>query len=161
MKYLIELSVIITAFTLSSCNNETKQTNEATVKTDTSKLAEMKVMIPESTCYTSIMGRDTMHLKVEKFPNVITGNLSYNFYEKDDNVGTIEGTLKGDTLFANYTFMSEGQSSVRQVAFLISDSTATEGFAPMEEKGETMIFKDRNTIRFKEGTKFLKADCLN
>jgi len=160
MKHSIVLSVIISAFTILSCNNEASQAAEATTKTDTTKTEEMKIMIPGSTCYTSIMGKDTMNLKVEKFPNVVTGNLSYNFYEKDDNQGTIDGTLNGDTLIASYTFMSEGKSSVRQVAFLISDSTATEGFGPMEEKDGTMIFKALNTISFKEGIKFIKTDCL-
>lgn len=160
MKYSIALSVIITAFSITSCDNESNQADELTGMTDTIEPTEMKIMIPGSTCYRSIIGKDTMNLKVEKFPNVVTGNLTYNFYEKDDNIGTIDGTLSGDTLIANYTFMSEGKSSVRQVAFLISDSTATEGFGPMEEKEGTMKFKARNTISFKDGNKYVKADCL-
>lgn len=161
MKYPIRLSIIITAFTISSCGSETNQASEeVAANTDTTKTEEMKIMIPGSTCYISVMGKDTMHLKVEKFPNVVTGNLSYNFYEKDDNLGTFDGTFNGDTLIASYTFISEGKSSVRQVAFLISDSTATEGFGPMEEKDDTMVFKARNTISFKEGIKFKKTTCI-
>ena len=159
MKHSVTFSLIITTFAIWSCNNETNQTAEEAAKIDTTKPAEMKIMIPESICYTSIMGKDTMNLKVEKFPNVVTGNLSYNFYEKDDNLGTIDGTLNGDTLIANYTFMSEGKSSERQVAFLVSDSTAIEGFGPIEEKDGKMIFKSRNTISFKAGTKFIKTTC--
>jgi len=161
MKYSIGLTIIITVFTCSFCNNETNQNTKEVAMTDTSKPAEMKMMIPEPNCYTSIIAKDTMRLKVEKFPNVVTGTLSYNFYEKDDNNGTIDGRLNGDTLIANYTFRSEAKTSIRQVAFLISDSTVTEGFGPMEDKAGTMTFKSPNTISFKDGIKFIKTACLN
>lgn len=160
MKYSFRFAVIIAAFSLTSCDNDPLDSVEEITVTDSIRPVENSIMIAESICYTAVVGKDTMNLKVEKFPNVVTGNLSYNFYEKDDNLGTFDGTLNGDTLIANYAFMSEGKSSVRQVAFLISDSTATEGFGPMEEKDGTMIFKARNTISFKDGIKYLKTDCL-
>jgi hypothetical protein len=58
----------------------------------------------------------------------------FKFYEKDSNKGVIDGKLNGDTLLADYKFMSEGIQSTRQVIFLIKDSNATEGYGPMEEK---------------------------
>ena len=73
-------------------------------------------------------------MKVEVFENVVTGTLSYKFYQKDSNKGEFEGTLKGDTLLADYTFMSEGTQSVRQVVFLIKGETAIEGYGDIEEK---------------------------
>jgi hypothetical protein len=144
----------------SSCNNQTEKTPEAvTVQADTAKPAENKIMVPQSACYMAVMKNDTVSLKIEKFPNTVTGTLSYNFNEKDDNNGTIEGTLNGDTLIAAYTFTSEGKSSVRQAAFVITDSTAMEGFGPMEENAGKMMFKDLKGVNFKTGIKLHKIPC--
>ncbi len=158
MKYSM-LLIIIVAVIVFSCNNESKKSTEEATMADTTKSIENKIMIPQSTCYMSVTGKDTFNLKLEKFPNVVTGTLSYNFYEKDDNNGTIDGLLNGDTLTANYTFKSEGKSSIRQVAFLITDSSVIEGFAPMEKKEDKMMFKELKEINFKSGTKFIKIQC--
>lgn len=47
----------------------------------------------------------------------VNGKLTYNLVGKDKNEGTLIGNMKGDTLIGDYTFMSEGVSSVREVAF--------------------------------------------
>jgi hypothetical protein len=46
-------------------------------------------------------------MKIDKDLSVV-GNLCYRFFEKDKNDGTVIGKLQGDTLIADYTFMSEG-----------------------------------------------------
>ena len=116
-------------------------------------------MIPKSGCYASFSGKDTILLKIEVFPNVVTGILKYQVWEKDKNEGTIEGKLSGDTLFANYTFTSEGQTSVREVAFLLNNHQAIEGFGDMEEKNRKMIFTDKSQINFSKGAKLSPIDC--
>jgi hypothetical protein len=116
-------------------------------------------MIPSSSCYFSTTGKDTVKLKVEVFPNVVTGRLSYNLYQKDSNKGEFEGYLHGDTLLADYKFMSEGKLSTRQVIFLIKDNIATEGYGDMEEKDGKMVFKNTNDITFGKGLVLRKVDC--
>ncbi|WP_143019702.1 hypothetical protein [Niabella drilacis] len=141
-----------------ACNNP--QQEAAALSADSSAHKEENhVMIPAATCYTSQSGRDTFFLKTEVFPNVVTGTLSYHFYEKDKNQGTIEGRLSGDTLIADYTFVSEGKSSLREVAFLLGDSTATEGYGPMEEKNGKLAFKNRDSISF-TGGRLHKTSCI-
>jgi len=116
-------------------------------------------MIPSSSCYLSITGKDTVFLKTEIFPNVVTGVLSYKFHEKDNNKGEIDGKLSGDTLVADYRFMSEGKQSTRQVIFLIKDSVATEGYGNMEEKDGKMTFKDVRNVSFGKGLILKKIPC--
>ena len=147
------------AILLISCNNASKETTEATIMKDTSTPLENKIMIPTSTCYSFFNGKDTFKLKVEIFPNVVTGKLSYNFFEKDSNNGTFEGKLHGDTLFADYTFMSEGKQSSRQIIFLLKDNVATEGYRDMEEKDGKMVFKNVHGITFQKGLVFSKTEC--
>lgn len=144
---------------LTSCNNASKKTTEVTTMEDTSKPVENKIMIPSSTCYYSIKGKDTFKLKIEVFPNVVTGTLSYQFSEKDSNYGEFDGKLYGDTLLADYKFMSEGKLSTRQVIFLIKDSVATEGYGDMVEKDGKMVFKDVSKVDFGKGLTLVKTEC--
>lgn len=141
-----------------SCNKSTSSSTETNM-TDSIALSENKAMIPVSTCYMSSMGKDTFHLKVEKFENVVTGQLNYLFHEKDKQRGTFEGVLHGDTLLADYTFMSEGKNSTRQIAFIINDSTAIEGYGEVEERDGKMIIKNTSLLQFGSGLQLKKVSC--
>lgn len=154
-KYLFLLMAAGTVACNSTTNNNTT-VDSLPATTDT---GTMHIQVPNMQCFKSIKGSDTVYLKLERFPNVVTGNLVYNFYEKDKNAGTIDGVLKGDTLIADYTFMSEGQQSVRQVAFLIKDSTATEGYAAIIEEDGKMIFKNTSQLDFSKGIQLKSIPC--
>jgi len=80
-------------------------------------------------------------------------------YEKDSNKGKLEGKLYGDTLIADYKFISEGIESIRQVAFLIKDSMAIEGYADIEQKDGKTVFKNLKSLDFKHGLSLTKIDC--
>ena len=97
---------------IQSCDTDSKNSDNIATSKDTSKAVENKVMIPNTVCYSGVIGKDTAFLKTEIFPNVVTGNLLYKFHEKDNNKGDIDGILKNDTLVADYKFSSEGQPSV-------------------------------------------------
>lgn len=98
-------------------------------------------------------------MKLEKFPNVASGELLYNFFEKDKSNGTFDGILKGDTLIADYTFSSEGQLSVRQVAFLLKDSIAAEGYGEMEQSGDKQTFTNEDSLDFSRGLRMRAVPC--
>lgn len=148
--YLI-LGVGLFLFSCTSNNSKT------TVNQPIEKAA---IMIPKSSCYSAISKKDTILLKLEIFPNVVTGILKYNFFEKDKNQGTIDGKLIGDTVYADYSFTSEGKTSVREVAFLIKDNKVTEGFGEMTEQNGKLIFKNRDNINFSNGIHFNPIDCV-
>jgi hypothetical protein len=158
MKITIITPVIIGLIFIASCDQSA--TTSGTAEKGTSKSGEMKAMIPESACYAGTNGKDSFFLKMEVFPNVVTGKLNYNFFEKDRNTGDIDGVLKGDTLVADYTFKSEGTTSTRQVAFLIKGDTVVEGYGPMDEKENKMIFTDKSKINF-SGTPLKKIPCVD
>ena len=88
----------------------------------------------------------------------VSGSLSYNWYEKDDNSGTFKGAVKNDTVIvANYTFQSEGTTSVRQVAFKIKDSILQQGYGELIMKNDTLFFRDVNLIIFDTKNPFTKG----
>ncbi len=158
MKYPL-LVLFLAAMIIASCNNEPKKSTETTTAEDTVKTVENKIMIPVSSCYSSTTGKDTVTLKVEIFPNVVTGKLSYKLYEKDSSKGEFDGQLHGDTLLADYTFMSEGKLSTRQVIFLIKNNIVAEGYGNMEEKNGKMVFKNIKEVSFEKGLSLKKVEC--
>lgn len=158
MKLVIQKTLLFFLLLLAfACNNEPRQTSIS--GTDTPKTDEMKIMIPAQTCYASSTGKDSVFLKTERFPNVVTGTLEYRFYEKDRSMGEIEGKLFGDTLIADYTFASEGIKSVRQVVFLLQNDLAIEGYGEMAKKDGKLIFKNIKEVKFGNSFKLHKTSC--
>jgi hypothetical protein len=153
------LFLMLSIVSLLSCNPKTTTADDIQNNSASTTATENKIMVPATTCYMGTMGKDTFQLKVEVFENVVTGNLAYLFHEKDRQKGTFEGTMEGDTLIANYTFAAEGQTSVRQIAFLLSGEKATEGYGDIEEKNGAMVFKNVKTLRFGKGPNLAKVTC--
>jgi hypothetical protein len=110
-------------------------------------------------CYAYRTETDTVRLTLQTTQPTATGQLAYRYFEKDRNTGTISGTLHGDTLLADYTFQSEGTTSVRQVAFLRRDTGFIEGFGPVAERGGKMVFTSPRTLHFDAKYTLLPVDC--
>lgn len=111
---------------LFACNESAPASDAPKTDTPAVDTGKMTIQIPRSACYKFANAADTITLKVETFPNVVTGLLNYTLKEKDKNRGEIEGVMRGDTLVADYSFMSEGTRSVRQVKFLINGDVVTD-----------------------------------
>jgi hypothetical protein len=67
--------------------------------------------------------------------------------------------MKGDTLVADYTFMSEGVSSVREVVFLQKDGTLIEGYGDVVDANNKVSFKDKKKLKFDAKNTLTKVDC--
>ena len=143
---------------LDSCGSEPAKDSAETVP-GSDDTTQMTIQIPTSTCYSYTTPRDTIFLKLERFPNVVTGILNYSLREKDKNTGDIDGVLRGDTLVADYTFLSEGTRSVRQVVFLLKDNEAVEGYGEMKEDAGEMVFSNIGSVDFSKGTRLVKVNC--
>ncbi len=96
-------------------------------------------------------------MKLTTRGNKVTGDLIYNFYEKDKSTGVLTGTMKGDTLFANYIFRSEGIESVREVAFIKKEKGYIEGYGDMDDKSGRNF---KNKIKFSEASLLRQIQCL-
>ncbi len=133
------------------------------IETKEPAAASEKMVVEElesKECYRAILKKDTISLTLNiKNGQLSSGNLSY-FYEKDKNEGTLAGEMKGDTLYADYTFMSEGTSSVREVVFLKKGDSYIEGFGDVidDNKGK-VTFKDKKELKFDENIVLSKVDC--
>lgn len=111
-------------------------------------------------CYAYInTGRDSVLLQLHVAGQTVTGDLAYKLYEKDANTGTIRGEMRGDTLFADYTFASEGSESVREVAFLKKGNRLAEGYGEVEERNGRMVFKNKEKLSFNGGIILESVPC--
>ena len=94
-------------------------------------------------CYQAIIEKHTITLTVDvNNVNQFEGELDYSYYQKDKSFGTVFGNVKGDTVFADYTFQSEGKTSVRELVFLKKDGdTFVKGYGEILETNGKMVFK--------------------
>lgn len=133
---LIAFSVII----LASCSNSSGQN-------DKTKETVNKVNEPAA-CYEYSKDSNKVIMHITITDNIVTGDLMYAYFEKDKNTGTIKGEMKGDTLFADYSFMSEGITSVRELAFLKKGNEWVEGYGEAEEQAGKVVFKNKAALAF-------------
>ncbi len=133
-------------------------TPEAEKQTD--ELAAMPTHV--TACYRYQQGNDTISLRLVQTDKQVSGELLYNLYQKDKSNGTLSGQLSGDTLFATYTFQSEGLTSVREVAFLKQDTALVEGYGEVTETGGEMQLADKSQLEFgNTRLEILPCDALN
>ena len=111
-------------------------------------------------CFLYANGRDTVYLALDSWiGDKITGELRYDFFERDGNIGFIEGRISGDTLFADYTFLSEGLVSVREVGFFLGEDQIIEGYGDVEEVDGRMVFWHKDSLDFSNGLVMPKIPC--
>lgn len=132
-----------------ACQSHSKNEEEANAKKSTEKV-----------CYVYMQNRDTITITITPVDSLnFRGTMVYKLAEKDRNVGVLQGFRKGDTLLANYTFQSEGVSSVRQVAFKESDSTLVEGFGEIIQVKDTTKFQNTDSLNFDSKMVLQQTKC--
>jgi hypothetical protein len=114
-------------------------------------------------CYLSIDGTDSSWLNLETSKSgKVTGNLLIKFEKMPKNDGEISGTMKGDTLFVDYTFKVGESDVVRKnpLALLKKDETLILGVGVIETSlGKSYFVKDK-PIDFERGRfTYQPKDC--
>lgn len=137
---------------LAACSSEKKDNasgdSSELIAEDTTFTATNPPAEQSSECYQYVIKKDTVSLKLKVAGEEVTGDLAYNWFEKDRNKGTFAGELKGDTIIAEYLFDAEGMRSVRDVVFLKKDGKLYEGYGNTTEKGGKVTFEDRSKLKF-------------
>lgn len=159
--FLISLALVIFGFT--SCKNEVIETdsleNNKIIDSDTIVSLEDEVELDAISCYRYASTKDTIFLKMTRADAEVTGSLSYNYLEKPESKGTFKGEIIGDTIFAEYAYTAEGESSVREIIFVKKDSSLVEGHGETEvNKGRTK-FKPNAILSYNEVMSLTKVEC--
>ncbi len=148
-------SIFILLLMMISCNG--KQENKAEEITD---IPDKKTEIAEKECYQYAKNNDSISLTLIHGENQkVSGDLVYNFYQKDGNFGSFDGIIKGDTLILNYHFESEGMKSLREEIFLKKGSNLMRGYGEMASLNGKEFIKQRKTIQFDDEFALAKVDC--
>lgn len=154
MKHRV-LVVIFLIFAFTACKEEENEPLPIPTVQE-----EMVANESQIVCYQGIVKKDTFNLSFQIDSNQkVSGELAYLFFGKDKNNGTIAGQMFGDTLKANYTFMSEGLKNVREVVFLRKGKILIEAYGDVSEtEGETK-FKDPKKMYFDSATVLSEIEC--
>ncbi|CAM3707896.1 hypothetical protein [Sphingobacterium prati] len=144
---IINLAWSLLIFAASCQQTGKKKVDETQMQSDTTSAIEAKA---NNGTYQYLKNGDTISLTIAIDGDKVHGDLNYFWKEKDRNVGSIDGVLKDSLLLADYTFSSEGQQSIRQVAFKFTENRAVEGYGEMEEKGNKMSFVEPGKLAFDE-----------
>ena len=156
-KNILLVAGLYVGFLLSGCNNNSAKTvGNPGVQDEPGKSA---TAAQSTVCYILENGKDTVSLKMHINNNQVSGDLLYHYFEKDRNTGTIKGEMKGDTLFAKYTFMSEGKESRRDIVFLKNGDELTEGYANLNPTTGEPDFTDHSAIKFDNKFVLKKSGC--
>lgn len=112
-------------------------------------------------CYISIFKNDTSNLNINVNNGHVWGKLSYKRFEKDSNSGILNGKVQDSLIIGDYSFKSEGITSVREVVFKISGENLLEGYGDMviTKNGDSAKFKNLSNLNFQEDQPFVKKEC--
>lgn len=146
----IVITILFISF-FSACRN-TKSEQQNSVK-------EGALLTESKSCYAFTNGKDSISMSIEINNNKANGDLNFNYYEKDSNKGTFSGNMDTDTLWADYTFMSEGIQSTREVVFLKKGDIWIQGYGEIIEKNGEYVFANHDDIRFDNNFMLEKVEC--
>ncbi|HEY0610152.1 MAG TPA: hypothetical protein VGD35_10860 [Chitinophaga sp.] len=147
--------VYVTGCQPSGSSNE--QTADTVSTTDTVPVAATLPAGPQ--CFTQVVGKDTARLQFTVTGDSVTGKLTYKRYEKDSNKGDIKGTVHGNIIDVQYSFMSEGVMSTNQAVFKVEGDKVYEGRAgEFDKEGRPVFGKDLGRVRF-DSVGFVKGEC--
>lgn len=110
-------------------------------------------------CYEMVLNRDTAHLQMQVRDSTVSGNLDYRWFRKDRNNGHFTGIIRDSLIYADYTFDSEGISSVREVIFRIKDSTLQWASGDITQKEGKVVFTEPASVHFDSIAPFFKIPC--
>ncbi len=150
MKNLVFFSFLFMA----ACNSSETKTGDS--KQDSSLTKQPPVSNAE--CYVMANGKDSATLQLTLSGVSFSGRLIYNLFQKDKNEGEISGIVNDTLLLGNYTFMSEGMTSIREVVFKLKDGKLYEGFGEVIEKANGVSFTDITKLQY-HPVPFIKVSC--
>lgn len=165
--FFMQLLYIITAFVfLTSCNNPNNDTASADPATEGSVHVNATDTIVTDAkpfalagCYEMTIKKDSAFLDLQVIDTLVKGKLDFNFSEKDKNAGTFNGVLRNDKIFADYTFQSEGVTTVREIILQIKDGTLIQAFGDLKEQNGKLVFANKENLQYQMNNPFIKIDC--
>lgn len=155
MKNLSLFCLLFVCIGLESCNKNQKDANA-------SALAEKPISVQ---CYKALYEKDTVELKINTLQRgKISGEMEMKFLDMPIKTGTIAGELRGDTLFADYSFIQGTNDKVtfkNPIAILKRGEELILGNGQIETYLGASYFAKGKPIDFDNVKfKFTSVDCI-
>jgi len=144
---------------IGSCNDKGK-TSSSALQDSASITKTVGADTAISGCFSQVVRNDTALLEVENNKGNVSGVLTYNYYQKDRNDGTLQGEQTGDIIKGWYLFKSEGVMSVRQVSWKVNGNELWPAIGELAEKNDTTVFAQPDKLRFDSANAFRKIPCI-
>jgi len=144
---------------IGSCNDEGK--TSSSVQLDSANITKTAgADTAVSGCFSQVVRNDTALLQVENNKGNVTGVLTYNYYQKDRNDGTLQAEQTGDIIKGWYLFKSEGIMSVREVSWKINGNELWPAVGELAEKNDTAVFAQPDKLKYDSTNAFRKVPCI-
>ncbi|REG97901.1 hypothetical protein [Flavobacterium aquicola] len=157
MKNLSLFCLLFACIGLQSCKKDQAPNDAETAKAESEK--------PVSTeCYKALYESDTINLTINTLKNgKISGDMIMKIENMPDKIGKVAGEFRGDTLFADYSFIQGTNEKVKfknPMAFLKKGSELSLGSGKIETYLGKSYFVKGTPIEFeKVKYKFTTVDC--
>ncbi|MFT3702137.1 MAG: hypothetical protein QM802_07195 [Agriterribacter sp.] len=138
---------------LLSCNSQDKNKASFDSKQSTSQQSSLL------NCYRYASESDTINLKLVHVGKSITGILVYRLKDKENINGTIQGSMREDVLVANYSILTEGIKSIKQVAFRLEGNAFVEGHGDSFDQDGKQVFKNLDSLTYSSSVKLIEIPC--
>lgn len=163
--FMQPLFVLIVFVLFTSCNNPSNETTTDAATEGSVHANATDTIVTDAKpfalagCYEMTLKKDSAFLDLTVDDTLVKGALTFNLFEKDRNTGTVQGVLRNDKIFADYTFQSEGVTSVRQIILQIKDGTLLQAYGDLKEKNGKLIFIDPENLQYQTANPFIKVPC--
>ena len=145
---------LISFLFITGCNSPETKTDE--IKKDS--ITEKIPATASAACYIMANGKDTATMQMTVSGPAVSGTLMFNLFQKDKNKGEFSGIMQDTLIVGNYTFESEGMTSVREVVFKLKDDQLYEGYGEVIEKDNGVSFTDITKLKY-QPVPFTKVRC--
>lgn len=162
LKYFSALIILF----VSSCDGEKMSTEPVTqIHTVHNEAKNQSVasnhIADVNGCYELVMRQDTASIELHLKDSIVTGNLIYDWNEKDSNTGTIKGVMRGNLIYVDYSFVSEGITTVRELIFKLEGLLLQQGVGDLDEQNNKIVYRSKSNLDFNVMPPFMKVDCTN
>ncbi|GAA0877252.1 hypothetical protein GCM10009119_02200 [Algoriphagus jejuensis] len=147
--------LVLAVFTAIACNGP-KEDSPIDAHFSPDSVARAEIL---EECFQAVNGKDTIRLRIQPEEVNVTGELAYLWSEKDKSWGKIEGTLEDSLLIAEYTFLSEGDTSIRQVVFKRFKEGWKEGYGEINEVDGVVAYKNIDSLDYSHEVNLVSVPC--
>jgi hypothetical protein len=92
-------------------------------------------------------GPDTTRLTLIYNGSKVVGKLAWVPWEKDAAIGSLLGTISGDTIVAEYNYVQEGEQATEEKIMVREGNDILIMGGELEQRGKMFVIKDKAAMK--------------